>query len=150
MIVCKFEELRQYTSLLRHLDAGLACIEEQRKADLLVGRYEFEGGFLMVQRGTTKPVDPKAFETHQKYIDVQYMIHGREQALYQPVSALKSCIAYDENADIAFFQGPDTGNTVLNITDGMCYVVFPEDGHMPCRYEKEPSEYVKIVMKLPV
>lgn len=149
MIVCEYGDLKRYGALLPYLENALAKVEELKKEGLPTGRHEFEGGFLFVQRGQTKPVAEGLYETHSKYIDVQCMMEGSEQALYLPASTLREDKPYDTEGDIAFYTATWPG-TVLRVTSGMCYIAFPEDGHMPCRHEKTPTDYVKLVIKLPV
>lgn len=149
MIVCRFEELKKYEKILPKLNFALECVEKLRKEGFPTGRYDYEGGFLFVQRGTTKPFDENAYETHAKYIDVQYMIEGKEIAYYEPVERLTEYKIYDSEADIAFFQGEKENGTVLKIQQGMCWVAYPADAHMPCRCQTKSGDYLKIVMKLP-
>ena len=47
--------------------------------------------------------------------------------------------------------GKYTGNfEYITIGEGMCYVAFPEDAHMPGSHLDTPAEYVKLVVKLEV
>jgi beta-galactosidase beta subunit len=38
----------------------------------------------------------------------------------------------------------------MTINEGMCYVAFPEDAHMPGRHLDVPNDFVKVVVKLKV
>ena len=38
----------------------------------------------------------------------------------------------------------------LTIQEGICYVAFPEDVHMPGRHLDVPNDFVKVVVKLKV
>ena len=38
----------------------------------------------------------------------------------------------------------------VTINEGICYVVFPEDVHMPGRHLDVPNDFVKVVVKLAV
>ena len=49
--------------------------------------------------------------------------------------------------DIGKYSGPFEYYT---IPEGVCYVVFPEDAHMPGRHLDVPNDFVKIVVKLKV
>ena len=150
MIICRYEDLGKYMPLLKCLDSALECVEQLRKRQIPSGCYDYEGGFLFVQRGETKEYEKNKFEAHRKYIDVQYMIEGGEEVVYSPLQHLKSIVPYNENHDIEFFESKEGQPVFININSGMCYVAFPEDGHMPCRYKEFRQSYVKIVMKLPV
>ena len=148
MIICEYKDLIKYAPVLPFLENGLACIEKLREQDFPVGKYEFEGGFLMVQAGETKMFAADAYETHRNYIDVQYSIEGGEAAFFAPLSKLQPVKEYDPEGDIAFFSLNEEA-TKLVVRPGMCYIAFPEDGHMPCRCQDVPNAFKKIVMKLP-
>lgn len=149
MILCEYTELKNYSSILPELPHALNCVEELRKQGFPTGRYEYEGGFLFVQRGTTKPYQSDAYEAHRKYIDVQYMIDGGEAAYYLPLDHTKESKAYDKMGDIAFYTPSEGDGTKLEIQPGMCWTALPSDAHMPCRIKNMPNAYLKIVMKLP-
>jgi len=38
----------------------------------------------------------------------------------------------------------------MNIAQGYCYVVYPEDAHMPGSHLEVPAQYTKLVVKLKV
>ena len=38
----------------------------------------------------------------------------------------------------------------MTIDEGICYVAFPEDAHMPGRHLDVPNDFVKVVVKLRV
>jgi YhcH/YjgK/YiaL family protein len=150
MIVCSFKDLEKYRSILNYLPEALRKVEELKKAGLIPGRYDYGDFFINVQRGTTKPLNEGRFETHIRYVDIQYEIEGSELMAYAPRDALKDDLPYDEKNDIAFFSADKEDTTIAAIKAGMCYIVFPEDGHMPCRYIDKPTDYTKLVIKLPV
>lgn len=51
--------------------------------NLEVGRYEFDGGYFMVQKGTTRPLEEGTFEAHRRYIDVQIVVEGSEELAWE-------------------------------------------------------------------
>lgn len=146
MIVDRFENLLSYEKLLPNLAAGVAKVKELKNPE--VGRYEFDGGYLMVQKGATKPIEECSFEVHRNYIDVQILLDGCEELGWQPLAALTPSVPYDAQRDIEFLNGGR--DNVLLVSAGLFYAVYPEDGHMPSCHTKEQHPYTKIVMKLPV
>lgn len=109
------------------------------------GKYEISGGYYLIQKGTTSPVEKGCFETHKKYIDVQILIEGQEMLEWMPQDKLNVIQPYDEQRDVQFYQG--TGKRLL-IEPGMFYVMFPEDAHKACCHEQCPTNYLKIVLKI--
>lgn len=129
--------------------SALACVERLRAEGFPAGKHEYEDGFVAVLRGNTQPFDRTMYETHSKYLDVHYIIEGEETAYYEPVSALTCRQEYDEKADIAFFASQDESGSRIHAGAGMCWAAYSEDAHMPCRHTGKPSEYLKLVIKLP-
>ena len=54
---------------------------------------------------------------------------------------------YNAEKDISMHAGPVE---FVRIPAGHCYVVYPEDGHMPGVHLDEPHDFVKLVIKLKV
>jgi biofilm protein TabA len=150
MIICSFKDLGKYQSILNYLPEAIKRVEDLKQGGLVPGRYDYDYFFINVQRGMTKPIGEGKFETHNKYVDIQYEIEGNELMAYAPKNALIDCEPYDEKNDIAFFTAESKDSIVASIRQGMCYIVFPEDGHMPCRHIDTPTCYLKMVIKLPV
>ena len=76
MILDKLTRIDQYRPLLPHLSAAMARLEEIK--DAAPGRYEYEHGFILIQEGTTSPIEAGDFEAHRKFLDVQILLSGAE------------------------------------------------------------------------
>ena len=63
MIIDRIENIGYYESVLPGLSNGLKTLKQL--ASLESGRHEFEGGFLMIQEGDTKPMEEGTFEAHR-------------------------------------------------------------------------------------
>ena len=146
MIVDSMANIRKYAGLLNHLEEGLAAIEALE--DKKPGRYEFEGGFFMVQEGTTRPLSEGLLEAHRRYVDVQIMLEGSELAGWEDLGKCTEDAPFSEEKDIGFYHGDQSH--YMKIDAGMFYIVFPWDAHEPISHVDEPTSYRKIVMKLPV
>ncbi len=145
MIIDTTAHLHMYADILPGLETGLAAIESLQ--EMKDGRYEFEGGFFMIQSGQTSSWESGEFEAHRKYIDVQMIIDGAEEVAWEDVHALTVTKPYVE--DIEFLTGQAVRS--CRIDTGMFYAAFPHDAHMPCRHSGNvPYRYRKIVLKLPV
>ncbi len=147
MIIDKLENIRFYEAMLPDLETGLAKIAELGESPEL-GRYEFDGGYLLVQSGETTPMEEGTFEAHRRYIDVQILRGGAEEMAWKPLSELTTEVPYDEIKDAERLNG--TRENHMLISAGMFYAAFPSDGHKPGAHTDTPHKYDKIVMKLPV
>lgn len=147
MILDKLSHINIYKDLVKNLDKGLAALEGQ-KDNLEVGRYEFEGGFFMIQKGDTKPMEEGNFEAHRKYVDLQIVLEGSEEIAWAEIGDLEEAAPYNEQKDAVYFSGPEKNH--IQVDAGMFYIAFPHDGHKAIRHLQTPFSYTKVVMKLPV
>ena len=146
MIIDKFDNIRFYSCMLNNLENGLQAVEALRNPE--AGRYEFDGGFFLVQKGETKPMSEGTFEAHRKYADVQIVLEGSEEIAWADLGDLKEDGEYNGDNDKAAYTGAE--DNVMRITAGMCYIAIPHDGHKAVRHTSRQQSYTKIVMKLPV
>jgi YhcH/YjgK/YiaL family protein len=114
------------------------------------GKYEVDGDklFYIVQRYKTKPSANK-IEAHRKYIDIQFLVNGKERIGYAPANSLKQAVEYDPEKEVEFFQA-EKNMTFLNMTKGYFAIFCPSDAHMPGCQMNEPEDVIKIVFKVKV
>ncbi len=146
MIIDHVDRLMEYKDLLPNLKEGLDAIRALPEAK--VGRYEFDGGYFMVQQGQTKPIQEGTFEAHRKYIDVQMILEGSEELAWEDIRALKTVIPYNPEKDAERLNG--NHEHVMKISKGMFYAAFPWDAHQPVAHTDQPQTFTKIVLKLPM
>ena len=148
MIIDHVENIHFYASLLPNLAKGLKAIaDEKAKGEIPAGRYDFDGGFFKVERGHTKPFSEGTFESHKKYIDVQFIEEGSEEIAWSILPELTVSIPYDEEKDAARYTG--NFDQQIKIKKGMFWAAFPWDGHRACAHSKEEQSFTKIILKLP-
>ena len=105
----------------------------------------------MLQSYETKiPGETVPFEGHRKYIDIQYMIEGKETISWMPTSALAPTMPYDDAKDIWFCQYMRKSATPVALSTGQLIVLFPEDAHAPMHSAGAPTYVRKIVIKVAV
>ena len=114
------------------------------------GRYDLQGDDLSmrVQTYETAPPAGKRLESHRRYIDIQYLVSGREVIYYQPTSLLHDSTAYDAAKDVQFHQGPDDRPVYLEA--GNFTVFWPHDGHRPGCLWTSSCTVRKVVAKIRV
>lgn len=147
MIIDEAKNMLSYAPLLPNLRAGLDAVKALGE-DLEPGRYEFPGGYFMVQEGEAKPLYEGDFEAHRKYIDVQILLEGTEYVAFAPTGSLTVTKPYSEERDIFFLTGKE--KQLIRFERGMFWAAFPQDAHKPGRYTDTPAHYKKIIMKLPL
>lgn len=146
MIIDKSENICFYAPLLNNLENALKAV--QALEDFGPGRYSFDGGgYFMVQKGRTKPMEEGDYEAHKKYVDVQLIVEGSEEIAWADICGLKE-LSYDEEKDKIALAG--AVEHTMKISAGMCWIAFPRDGHKAIRHTKDSQDYTKVVIKLPV
>ena len=135
---------------IRLLRQALELLESTAVQWLPDGRHELLGRRIIAitQGYLTKPVNEGRWEAHRQYIDIQYVVSGREAIGYAPITTVYPDVAYDELNDVAFY--PASG-PLLPVEAGMFAVFFPQDIHMPqIRVGADAEQVRKIVMKVAV
>ncbi len=145
MIICPWKDVLRYEASVPGLREAVEKINVLQ--NLETATYLLENGRFMVQNGTTKPTEGGNCEAHRQYLDVQYMIKGQEIMGWAPTEKLEMVGEFNEEKDVGFYAGPVE---LLRIPEGYCYIVFPEDAHMPNRHIEVPNGYTKIVVKLKI
>jgi biofilm protein TabA len=151
MILDQLAHHAQYSGLSPRFARAFAFLEGL-PAHPTVGRHEIDGEdiFAFVQQHLTKPVAEKQFEVHRKYVDIQYMVKGRELIYWAPLAQLsEETMAFDEKLDAALYRGsPDM--VPIQLRAGQFAVLFPRDGHAPSCAWDAPAEVLKVVVKVRV
>ena len=89
-----------------------------------LGKQELEGKHLFValDEYTTKDKQDTKYESHRKYIDIQYIIHGDESMGWKNREGLVNSTEYDEEKDLEFFEGKH--DSVVRVPPGSYTVRF--------------------------
>lgn len=144
MILCPWKDIKKYAALLPGIEEAFDAVNAL--TDLSDKTCQLSGGNrFFVSSGTTKA--PDVGEAHRKYLDIQYILKGKEAVGWADLADCTPAGEFHEENDIGMYSGDFTWFTV---NAGMCYVVFPEDVHMPGRHLDVPNDFVKVVVKLKV
>lgn len=144
MIVCPWKEIGRYEAIIPGLAEVLAEVE--KLTDLTPRTIPLSGkNKIIVQAGNTKPAEGRALEAHRNFLDIQLILQGGETMGWAPVDTLTPDGEFNEVKDCGMYTGHCE---FMDIPAGHCYVVFPEDAHMPGSHLDKPGQYVKLVVKL--
>jgi YhcH/YjgK/YiaL family protein len=117
-----------------------------------LGRHEITGEnvFALVQLYDTRSVEECEYESHRKYIDVQYIQRGCEVMYWAPLSLLTvGSMPYDAEKDAALYGRIPEG-IPFRVRAGQFAIFFPEDGHIPsCNWDIS-AKVLKVVVKVRV
>lgn len=146
MILCPYKELKRYEASIPGLAEAMELIQNLKSFEPATYPLS-DGNRIMIQQGVTKPVETALAEAHRKYLDVQYVVEGSEVVGWAPLEEMTPAGEFNDEKDVGKYTGTFQ---FVNIPAGTCYVVYPEDGHMPCVHLENPTNYTKIVVKLKV
>lgn len=154
MIFDTLDEWERYAPVHPGVAAALRTL---RQADLPTradGRYELDGDRLVaiVQRYDTKPAETCIWESHRRYIDVQFIAAGVEAMGHRPIGVCRERVGYDAAKDVTFFHPPAAGEpaTRIVVAAGSFAVFFPHDVHSPMIAPLAPAAVTKVVLKVAV
>ena len=118
---------------------------------LEVKRYDIDGDnlYATISEYTTKNEETANFEAHRKYVDIQYVIKGKEIMNIAPISTVKEIVTpYDEKKDIEFVTVAKKVNYTASIDN--FFIFFPDDAHRPGLKVEVNLPVRKVVIKLRV
>lgn len=136
----------RFTGLSKNLSTALHYLATQDFSTARPGRIDLQGDelFALVQEYMTKPFEQGIWEAHRRYIDVQYMISGRERIFFAPLETMRLG-TYVAEKDFL----PMTGNgSPLDLSAGFFVVFYPEDAHMPGLQANTCESVKKVVVKI--
>lgn len=113
------------------------------------GRYELgDGMYVSLSETTTRPVSEELLaEAHRKYIDIQYLLNGHSLCGWARTQDLVTRKAYDEEQDAELLSGK---YGFVPVSEGIFYILFPNDAHAPHCADGEPSACRVAVVKVPL
>ena len=150
MILDHLSRAARYHDAAPGLTAALEFLRTLDIAKLVDGRNPIDGDrlFAMLNRYRTKPHAQAVWESHRKYLDVQYVVSGTEWMGYVPLERAPAVkIPYDVGRDVQFYE-PGSDGVVM--TAGQFAVFYPEDIHAPGLMTGHAVDVVKIVVKVDV
>ena len=108
-----------------------------------------ESCFVLFQSYITKNKIDCLYESHKKYIDIQYIFDGCEIMEVENIANLQVSKEYDENLDYAkYFQSNNASSLVIRKNE--LAIFYPTDAHMPCIKVDKNVKVIKAVFKIAV
>lgn len=115
-----------------------------------IGTYQVNDNFYyMVQEYNTKSHKECRLESHRRYVDIQWIIHGEERIEVANISGLQIQEKYDHETDVAFWKIPSRRQQIV-LRNGSYVVLYPENAHRPSMTVREQCTVKKIVGKVKV
>ncbi|HEY4327169.1 MAG TPA: YhcH/YjgK/YiaL family protein [Mucilaginibacter sp.] len=124
------EFAKQYHANRDYWDKAFTFMRDKNLKDLAPGKYVIDGDnvYATVTEAPSKTFEQSAWESHRKYIDLQYVVVGQEKIGVSPLSETTVTAPYDESKDIAHYTAKGKFYTA---TPDEFFLFFPNDAHRP-------------------
>lgn len=103
--------------------------------------------FANVMSYQTLPPEQCRYESHRKYVDLQYTITGAEVIEWLDSKGLTLDGGYDEAKDLQFYRSAPT-LTHVHMLPGCFGIFFPSDAHRPKVSDGKHDQVFKLVVKM--
>jgi biofilm protein TabA len=148
MIIDRIADHEGYGGLGSGIKRALEYLADTDFTALEDGKHAIEGNaiYALLLSYDTEPESARSFEAHRKYIDVQYLLSGREIIHWAPLDELTAKGEYSDEKDIVFLSGDSRAQ--LHLVPGTFALFLPEDAHKPnCAWDG-PGPARKVVVKV--
>ena len=132
MILDRYENMPGHTELIKGFRLITAFLARYDAAKLDAGKYPLKGAVIFAVVQCPRQVGMKAarLEAHRKFIDLHYVVSGREIIGHRLLTpAVKPIARYNPEKDIQFFK--DKPQCWLTLEAGMFAIFLPQDLHAP-------------------
>lgn len=130
-------------------DKVFAFMRTQDLQNLAPGKYPIDGdnAYAMVTQGPTKRLEDVKWESHRQYIDLHYVISGKEQIGVASLDKATVTEPFTDKSDNAHY---DAQGTFYVAEPGVFFLFFPGDLHRPGITVPGIAEDKKLVIKIRV
>ena len=149
MIYDSLKHASQYAQYSAAFAKAFAYLEECMKKTPEPGKYELDGAglYASVQAYAAKPESDVRWEAHRRYIDIQCVLSGREKIGRADAADMINPGEYDTDGDVRLSDDA-RGASYVTLTAGLFAILYPWDAHRPCLRDGEPSDVIKVVVKV--
>ena len=133
MIVDSLVNIEKYASIHPLFEQAFEYIENTDLDTVAIGKYDIADGLKAIyseKPGITAEESNAKFECHNKNIDIQICISGKEKIGWKSRNICsKQKGEYNEEKDVVFYE--DAPNLYLELSENQFCIFFPEDVHSP-------------------
>ena len=149
MIKDTLKNAKTYYNLSNNLKIGLEWLHNNDLKKLADGRYNIDGNTVYASIQTYETKEDAKYESHRKYIDIQYMIEGEEKVGITDLSNCITCIEYDPNKDLEFYN-IESKEEYSTLKTGELLILYPHDAHKPSISLNTKKTVKKVVVKVAI
>ena len=148
MIIGKIKDLKTYKGIHKAIDEAIEYVEKTDLLALEVGKYIVSDN-VTVNRQQYIGKDHMDAENHERYLDLQIVVKGKEGFGYADISnpTLKEKTVYNDIKDVTKYDVED--EFIYTLNDGSFALVFKEDIHRP-GLKVDDNLIEKVVIKIKI
>ncbi|MCU5774795.1 YhcH/YjgK/YiaL family protein [Erwiniaceae bacterium BAC15a-03b] len=152
MIICDRDDwAREQHAFHPVINQAISWIAGTDLSALPTGKYDIlpdNQMFCILQEMNTEPAADRPAEAHFNYVDIQYLLKGKESIGVARANAANVITEdYAQERDIVFYQQV-VNESMIHLEPGMFAVFFPHDVHRPCCQTHGTSALRKAVIKI--
>lgn len=150
MVLTVTQNLSQYAALSPRFSKAFAALDALAREPFVPGRHPVDGDSIYINalQYDTHPREAALMEAHRRYIDVMWLVSGREQIEVCPVEALTEVTQpYDPSGDALLAKLP-RDVTRISMQPGSVCILFPKDGHAPGLHDGAACPVRKLIAKV--
>jgi YhcH/YjgK/YiaL family protein len=133
MILDHLDNIDKYASLHSLFTQAFAYIRSTDLNNIEIGKYEITDGLLAIfsdKNGVTAAESDAKFECHDKHIDIQVCIRGKETIGWKSRGTCTQVKGeYNPEKDVSFYA--DAPDMYFGLTNSQFTIFYPEDVHSP-------------------
>lgn len=149
MIIDHLDNIGKYASLHPLFAQAIEYIKSQDLLNAEIGKFDIADGLKAIysdKKGVTAAESDAKFECHNKNIDIQICIRGKETIGWKPRNTCKEQKGeYNTEKDVVFYA--DAPDMYFQLTDNQFGIFYPEDVHSPM-INMDDKEIKKLVIKV--
>lgn len=149
MIIADLKDFNRYCNGNDKIQKAFKFIQKINLQELAVGKHLIDGEdvFVLVQEYLTKKPELCRFESHERYIDIQFIVSGSEKMSWLPIDELTLVENDLAKTDKALYKDSSAGNDFI-VNKGQFVIFYPEDGHKACIAIDQSYFVKKLVLKV--
>lgn len=132
MIKDTLQNFRHFIKIKPDFNKAFEFLSRKDLANFPDGNYDITGRklFVIFSHSKGKGVKKALLEIHRKYIDIQFIIGGKDLIGVKKTRECKNKLgSYEPDKDVMFFT--DKPDKYLKLKAGDFAILFPDDAHAP-------------------
>lgn len=139
---------KEDSSLEERCMEAVKFLSQLNAEDLSLGRHDVNEGFFynVIEYDTTNEAD-KPYESHRKFVDIQFLLSGVEIMQIIDIDRLQVKNLYDSIKECTLYKSLNNTASII-LRPGSVMILYPKDAHRSMSYNGTVNHVVKIVGKI--